>query len=129
MFDFRSVEEWKRLWRYYQAGIVNTLFGFGLYSAFVWAGANIYLAQVCSHVLGVIFNYATYSRYTFRSSPRIGHFIASYALNYGLSLGLLIAVAKVVSSPYLSGLAVTAIVSMINYFVLKKYVFTAAEIK
>ena len=28
----------ERLWRYYQAGIVNTAFGYGLYAAFVALG-------------------------------------------------------------------------------------------
>ena len=38
-----------QLWRYYQAGIVNTAFGYGLYAAFVAAGLNMYVAQIVAH--------------------------------------------------------------------------------
>ena len=80
-----------QLWRYYQAGIVNTAFGYGLYAAFVAAGLNMYVAQIVAHVLGVMFNYLTYSRYAFADqSASKGRFILSYGLNYLLGLaGLL----------------------------------------
>lgn len=126
MFDWRSVDEWKRLWRYYQAGVVNTLFGFGLYALFVRLGLNMYVAQVIAHILGVIFNYVTYSRYAFAgqkgSMPR---FVLSYALNYLLSLITLAAAAQLVASPYLAGLVSVVIVTIINFFVLKRLVFQA----
>jgi putative flippase GtrA len=124
MFDWRSTEEWRRLWRYYQAGIVNTLFGYGLYALFVTAGWNIYLAQVTSHFLGMVFNYYTYSRYAFAGhagSKR--RFLASYVFNYVLGLIALAVAARVTNSPYVAGLASVIFVSVINYFVLKRLVF------
>ncbi|MES2492716.1 MAG: GtrA family protein [Pseudomonadota bacterium] len=125
MFDFRSVAEWNRIWRYYQAGIVNTVFGYGLFVGFVWLGLNLYLAQIVSHVLGVMFNYFTYSRYAFadhQASKR--RFAASYAGNYLLGLAALAAAASVVGSPYVAGLISTVFVSLVNYFVLKRLVFS-----
>jgi len=125
MFDFRSVAEWKRLWRYYQAGVVNTLFGYGLFVVFVRLGLNIYLAQIVSHVIGVAFNYFTYSRYAFvdhQASKR--RFVASYVGNYFLGLAALAVAARVVASPYLAGFISTVFVSLVNYFVLKRLVFT-----
>jgi putative flippase GtrA len=46
-----------RLLRYYGAGLVNTMVGYGLYAAFVALGLDIYLAQALGHVLGMSFNY------------------------------------------------------------------------
>jgi len=124
MFDWRSPAEWRQLWRYYQAGVVNTLFGFGLFALFVRLGANIYLAQIVSHVLGVIFNYVTYSRYAFagQTGARL-RFVLSYAGNYLASLGLLALLTRVIASPYAAGLATTVVISLLNFFVLKKLVF------
>jgi putative flippase GtrA len=125
MFDWKSADEWKRLFRYYQAGVVNTLFGYGLFALFVWAGMNMYLAQIVSHVLGVIFNYFTYSGYAFagQAGSRT-RFVLSYVGNYFLNLASLALVATVVGSPYVAGLMATIFVSLINYFVLKRLVFT-----
>lgn len=116
------------LWRYYQAGVVNTLFGFGLYALLVRAGLNMYAAQVIAHVLGVAFNYLTYSRHVFRDAgPAKGRFAMSYAVNYLLSVATLATVALAVRSPYLAGAIATAIVSSVNYFALRHLVFTRAE--
>lgn len=124
VFDFRSVTEWKRLWRYYQAGVANTLFGYGLFALFVRTGMNIYVAQITSHVLGVMFNYVSYSRYAFaQHAVSKWRFVLSYALNYLLGLVALIVAMPVVHSPYVAGLAGTIFVSMVNYLILKNLVF------
>lgn len=112
------------LWRYYQAGVVNSVFGYCLYALFVSFGWNRYIAQICAHVIGVVFNYFTYSRYAFRDSraskPR---FILSYVVNYLLGLAGLAAASIFIRSPYLAGLASIAFVSLVNYFILKHFVF------
>jgi putative flippase GtrA len=127
VLDWRSRAEWKRVARYYQAGVVNTAFGFGLFALLIWAGLNLYLAQVVSYVLGTIFNYLTYSRYAFAGHGAAkGRFIISYALNYVLSLAVLWGFDRFVTSPYLAGFLTTVFVSMLNYFVLKKFVFRGA---
>lgn len=128
MFDWRSGEERRRLWRYYQAGVVNTLFGYGAFAGLVALGLNIYAAQIVSHLAGMAFNYVTYSRYTFRghgASP--GRYVASYAINYVLGLAALAGFTRLGFSPYAAGLFSIVVVSLINYFVLAKAVFTPRE--
>jgi putative flippase GtrA len=110
--------------RYYMAGAVNAAFGYGLFAALVWAGMGMYLAQIIAHVLGVAFNYFTYSRHVFRSTPGAQvRFVASYAVNYLISLGFLAAGSLFIHSPYLAGLFSIIATSVVNYFVLKKFVF------
>lgn len=114
----------ERLWRYYQAGIVNTAFGYGLYALFVAAGLNMYLAQIIAHVIGVAFNYFTYSRYAFRDfHTSKTRFILSYVVNYLLGLLGLAAAAQMIRSPYLAGAVAVLFVSLVNYFILKRFVF------
>ena len=112
------------LWRYYQAGAVNTAFGLGAYALLVWCGLNMYAAQFVAHVAGVAFNYLTYSRHVFRdAAPAKGRFALSYAVNYLLGLGTLALVAPFIHSPYLAGLIAAVMVSIVNYFVLRHLIF------
>jgi len=118
--------DWMQLLRYYQAGIVNTLFGYGAFAALVWLGMEMFLAQLVSHVAGTLFNYVVYSRYTFANEQgSLVRFIASYAVNYGLSVASLWALSKVVTSPYAAGLLTIVVVSIINFVILKRFVFRA----
>jgi putative flippase GtrA len=119
-----SVGRLVEIFRYYQAGIINALFGYGAFAALLALKLDVYLAQLISHLLGMTFNYFTYSRHVFRDSgPAKTRFVASYAVNYAVSLGGLAIANQYIKSPYLSGLAVLVIVSILNYFVLKHLVF------
>lgn len=110
--------------RYYQAAIVNTIFGISMYSLLVWLGMNLFVAQAISHVMGVAFNYFSYSRHVFtEASPAKLRFIASYAANYFVNLTILAALSHFISSPYIAGIIVVLIVSILNYFMLKHLVF------
>jgi putative flippase GtrA len=114
------------LWRYYQAGVLNTAFGLAAYSLLVWLGLNMFVAQLVSHLMGTAFNYFTYSRHVFRdAAPAKGRFILSYGANYLTGLATLAVVARFIASPYLAGFVAAVIVSVINYFALKHLVFKA----
>jgi putative flippase GtrA len=118
---------WRQLLRYYQAGVVNTLFGYGCYAALLWMGLDMFIAQLISHTVGTLFNYFTFSRYAFvgeAGSPL--RFVASYAGNYLLSLAVLWVLSQAIASPYLAGLVAVVIVSAINFLILKRFVFRAA---
>lgn len=122
----RSLFDWRQVLRYYQAGIVNTLFGYGCFAALVWLSMDMFAAQLISHVAGTLFNYFTYSRYTFAAeagSPL--RFVASYAVNYFMSLAALWGLSQLILSPYLAGLLAIVIVSAINFVILKRFVFRA----
>ena len=119
-----STASWSRVWRYYQAGIVNTLFGYGVYAVLLKLGVWMYAAQLIAHVLGVAFNYFSYSRHVFHDSQASKlRFIISYGFNYLLALASLAAVAQVIRSPYLAGAVAVIFVSLVNYFILKNLVF------
>lgn len=115
---------WQQIIRYYQAGIVNLAFGYGLYALLVALGLAAYPAQALSHGLGMAFNYLTYSRHVFREAgPAKLRFIASYAVNYLLSVATLAALKLVLTNDYIAGLLAAVIVSVINFVALKYLVF------
>ena len=112
------------IFRFYQAGAVNAAFGFALYALLVWLGLGMYAAQILAHLLGIAFNYFTYSRHVFRDAgPAKLRFLLSYAVNYLISLASLALVSIVVHSPYLAGLAAIVITSVVNYGMLRYLVF------
>jgi putative flippase GtrA len=118
--------EWLQLVRYYVAAAINLMFGYVLFAGLVWAGLQVFVAQALGYVVGVMFNYVTYSRIAFtgQHGGRTS-FVAAYVLNYLLSVAFLWLALKVHPSPYLAGLAVTFAVSLVNYLVLKRWVFRA----
>lgn len=119
-----SRERLAEIWRYYQAGLINTAFGFGTYSLLVWLGLNLFAAQLVAHLAGMAFNYLTYSRHVFReATPARLRFMLSYAGNYIVGLMMLYLCSRVIASPYVAGFTSTVIVSVINYFALKYLVF------
>ena len=125
MVQAPAVTSIQRLWRYYQAGIVNTAFGYGLYAVFIALGLNMYLAQIVAHLLGMTFNYFTYSRHAFHDSDvSKGRFIFSYAVNNLLGLAALWVASRFIVSPYLAGFAAVVVVSLSNYLILKNWVFS-----
>jgi putative flippase GtrA len=124
MLAFPSVRSLERVFRYYQAGVVNTLFGYAAYAGLIFLGSNMYAAQALAHICGMAFNYFTYSRHVFRDTrgSKI-NFIVSYLANYLASVATLAAVSRLVASAYVAGLVTIVIVSILNYFVLKHFVF------
>lgn len=124
MFDLRSAAEWKQVWRYYQAGVVNALFGYGLYSLLIALHFNMYFSQAASHLAGMAFNYYTYSRYTFKSQQSSkSAFILSYAANYLIGLFFIWTASLFNASPYVAGLISIVLTSAVNYFLLRLIVF------
>lgn len=112
--------------RYYQAGIINALFGYTLFSGFVFAGFNIYYAQIASHLCGMTFNYFSYSKHAFKDRKAIfWKFVLSYAVNYFINLSFIFLFSKLVSSPYGVGFAALLATSFVNFFILKGFVFVA----
>lgn len=113
------------LWRYYQAAVVNTLFGLSVYFLLVWLGVNLFVAQLVSQIAGIIFNYFVYSNYVFRGSdPAILRFALAYGVNYLINLSALWVIVQFVPSPYIAGLASTLFASIVNYLLLRSFVFT-----
>ena len=115
--------------RYYGVGAINTVFGFGLYALLVFAGLNLYVAQIIAHVSGSTFNYFTYSRHVFHraSERRPLAFVGAYAFNYVIGLGLLAIAHHFVRSPYLAGFLALLVGTSINFVILRRFVFPRLE--
>jgi putative flippase GtrA len=114
--------------RYCQAGALNAAFGFALYALLIWLGLNMYAAQLLAHVVGVAFNYVTYSRHVFRetSSAKV-RFVASYAVNYAVSVAFLFLAGLAFPNPYIAGFLAIIATAAVNFLVLKNLVFSSPK--
>jgi len=77
--------------RFVLTGALNTLVGFGIYTALVLVGLDVALALLAATVLGVLFNFFSFGRITFRrpAMDRLPRFVAIYAVIYVFNLALL----------------------------------------
>ena len=117
-----------QLMTYYLVGALNTAFGYGVYALLVFVGVNMFLAQLIATVVGVIFNYFTYSRCVFRdASGSVRQFIIAYVGQYLVNLGSLVALSRVIGDPYIAGLAALLVTSVVFYVLLKEWVFRVAR--
>lgn len=131
-FKVRSalISELLRLVRYYQAAIINTAFGYGVFSFLVFIGIPALLSQVVSHFAGVAFNYLTYSRHVFRDQQgSIPRFVFSYIASGLMSFLLFLIIGKFISSPYTAGFLAMVLTSLLMYYVLSRLVFVRSSIR
>jgi len=75
--------------RFGLVGLLNTVFGYGIYALFILAGFWPGAALVLGMLAGAAFNFQTARRLVFRSQGRLARFIASYALILALNWILL----------------------------------------
>ena len=111
------------IFRFYQAALLNTVFGLSLYAALIYFGVNKYYAQIISHIIGMTFNYLTYSWHVFRAPGAKIRFLLSYIFSGLLNFSLLYLISFLIQSPYMAGVAATICGSLVMFFILKYCVF------
>ncbi len=74
--------------RFLFVGVINTLFGYGLFLFFIWIGMHYSLALLFANVLGILFNYKTtgYIVFETKSNKLIIHFFMVYGIVYLFNL-------------------------------------------
>ncbi len=113
-----------QFWAYVRVGVLNAAFGYGVYAVLLFVGINLFAAQIIAHGLGMTFNYFMFRRHVFRDSrAAVVPYIAAYAVNYGLSLATLAGLNQVLASDYLAGFLSIVFVALVNFVVLKFFVF------
>lgn len=107
--------------RFLAVGVLNTLFGYGVFSALVLVHLEPGLALFIATVAGVIFNYFTTGRLVFAASGmgRLPRFVAVYGLTFLVNLWCLRELTAAGLSP-LPAQAIMLPVMVILTFVLNK---------
>ena len=116
----------KTYMRYLLTGVLNTIFGILAYLIFIRLGFNYPSALAFSTLLGIGFNYLTFSInvFGFSSKKNFMKYIFNYIFNYLCSIGLISILMAMGLNQNFSGVIIITIMAILNFFILKRYVFT-----
>lgn len=78
----KTIELDSKFIRFIFVGIINTLFGYGVYFLLIKFGLHFSLAVLISTLLGIIFNFKTIGKFVFKDSSNSP--IVKFTLLYGL---------------------------------------------
>ncbi len=119
-----------QVWAYAKVGVVNAMFGYLCYAALIFVGLGAFAAQLLAHLLGMAFNYFMFRRHVFKDSDAaIIRYIAAYAVNYVVGLGVLALLKTLVASDYIAGFLSIVIVAILNFVILKFLVFRPRSVQ
>ena len=107
-------------------GVLNTIVGYIIFSIVYFTFNNEIVSLLFAYILGIMFNFKTYSKYVFTSSDKqifinfIFIYLGSFLIN---SILLKIFINMIYLNPYLSQFILILIVTPILYLLQKKNVF------
>jgi len=117
-----------RLIRFVLVGVLNTIFGYGLYCIFIYFGLATEVAVLLSTVLGVLFNFKTTGSFVFKNKDNrlIFRFIASYVLTYFVNVGIIWFLSNTTSlNRYYAGFIATVVVAGLSFIIQSNFVFNS----
>ncbi len=120
--------------RFLFVGVLNTIFGFGVYSLFIFMGLHYLAAQFFGSILAITHSFLWNKYFTFKSKEKpakeLPRFILVYAISYVLNMMLLYAlIERLKINQYLAGAGGIFITTIISYVGHKKISFRQNNIK
>lgn len=115
-----------RFFRFIVVGIINTLFGVGVYSLLLYWGISYVWAIFIGTVIGVLFNFKTTGRLVFgcRENRFLFKFIISYVIGYVVNLLIVrFLIMYIGFNSYWSGYIAIPIVAILSFFLQRYWVF------
>lgn len=111
--------------RFVLVGVINTLFGLGVYCLAIFIGIPYYIATIISNVAGVLFNFVTTGNLVFDNGDKrlFWRFVCCYVLVYIINTGLVKCFLVMGINSYYAGIIATPIVALCSYGLLKKFVY------
>ena len=120
----RGVRNAPRFMRFIAVGVLNTLFGYGVFSAAILVGANPFVALVIAYAVGVVFNFFTTGRLVFRERrASIVKFVFAYVLIYLFNAALYWLLATTGANPLLVQALCIPVVTVFSYTLFNTFVF------
>jgi len=111
--------------RFLIIGVLNTIFGYSLYSIFVVSQIDPVIALGGATFVGALFNYLTTARYVFASSgySKLPKFILSYAIIYLTNAGLLQFLLEIGFSPLWAQAVLVPGIAVMSFLIFNYFVF------
>lgn len=111
--------------RFLVVGGLNTLFGYLLYSLFIFVQTPISLALLFATALGIVFNFFTHGRVVFKNSNNllIFKFVLHYSAMYFFNNYLIHQFVSFKLNPYEAQLVCMPIIAIFSYLSLSRFVY------
>lgn len=109
-------------------GLLNTIFGYSLFSIFIYINIHYSIAVLLSTSLGIIFNFKTIGKFVFASSDNSKwiKFLLVYTMLYLLNVfSLRLFELNGFDNMYINGLILLIPLSIISFVLNKYYVFSS----
>lgn len=119
-------ETTRRFLLFLVVGGVNTLFGYAVFCALLYAGLHYAIAGLISTVLGVLFNFITTGGIVFENrDPRLlFRFASGYIFLYGIGIGELRIADLMGWNLYFASASLLLPNAFFSYLINKRYVFS-----
>ncbi|HSV47063.1 MAG TPA: GtrA family protein [Ramlibacter sp.] len=114
-----------RVLRFLLVGLLNSLFGFAVFSGLSLAGSSNWLSVLGSNMAGLAFNYFTHSALVFRdlSLAKLPRFGAFYTMLVVLNTALLGWLGPKAGGPVMAQALLTPPLAVLSYVALSRWVF------
>ena len=123
---FKTQENLRQFLAFVCVGILNTIFGYGVFSFCIFIGLHYTIATLISTYLGILFNFSTISTLVFKNTQKnlVFQFIGVYGVLYLVS-NLLISIMHVfVANIYICGAISTLMMPPFAFYLNKRFVFS-----
>ncbi|MGB2578768.1 putative flippase GtrA [Elusimicrobium simillimum] len=115
-----------KFFRFMCVGVLNTMFGYGMYALFIFLGMHYTLAVLCSTFLGILFNFKTIGVLVFKNGDNrlIFRFFAVYGLIYAINVFCLkLLKLQGFQNMYINGLVLVIPLALLSFTLNKFFVF------
>jgi len=114
----------KQIIRYYVIGSLNTFISILSFSFLYYIGFHYFIANSINLIIGITISYNTHKKFTFSSKGNIEKYIYVALSNFVLSSSLLHVSEVQMINIYLANIVIILGISLLNYFLIKKLVYT-----
>ncbi len=120
-----------RFIKFLGVGVINTLFGYGIFALFLFLGLHFSLASLFGTIFGVLFNFFTTGRIVFNNKNNLllWKFILVYAILYAINLFSLFIINYFNGNLYIGGFLLLGPMAIIAFLLNHLFVFNEAAIK
>jgi putative flippase GtrA len=106
-------------------GGLNTIFGYLIYSFFLFIGLNYVLATLLATIAGVLFNFKTTGVLVFKINDNklLWKFFGVYAVVYALNIFFLSIFNHLNINLYIAGFILLLPMALVSFYLMKRFVF------
>ncbi len=111
--------------RFFLAGILNTIFGWLIFSIFIFFDKPVSISLFFGMLFGILFNYITIGGYAFRKFSKLIFikFLLANLIIYFINLQLLEKIEDIFSSIIIAQFFLLPFMAISSFIMMKKFVF------